>query len=363
MSFTRESKLANADVLHAEIDKLIRVEPTESPFLSCYLDTRHGKDECKTFIEEAASSVRRTLEVVSRFEFDNALNMVREQIDSNWNSRAQGLAIFARGIAGGRFLSTLHLADTVPDSFVSYRTPEIVPLLAQRERASGFTLLALRGSGIQVTDVDSEGSKPAVWAAIASDGLPRQNVASRLFRRLDRRLRAIGRALAARSGSPLVVAGSGDRVDRMTECLPGRVRARGVEKLVLPESLAESDFVERARAHWMATRRVESAQFATRLLRVLRPRGLAVAGPVATEQALRENNADILVISESPSNLADCRWDARIELSRLAWRQGIPIVTSESSELQYAGGMACVLRQRGVVKISPVPVSGLPRVA
>ena len=160
-----------------------------------------------------------------------------------------------------------------------------------------------------------------------------------------------------------MVAGDRERVDRAVACLPGRVRARCVDGIALSDSLTEHDFLERVREHWVANRSLESTRFATRLLRVLRPQGNAVAGPVATEQALREGNVETLVISEAPCEVPDRRWDARIELSRLAWRQGIPIIASESSELQYLGGVGCVLRSRAGRRILPVPANGLQQVA
>lgn len=355
--------LADTDALSAEIDRLVGVETTESPFLSCYLDARSGKDACKAFVEEAAASVRGALEVVSRFEFDNAFNMVMDQLDGSLEPRVGGLALFARGIAGGRFVSALRFATPVDNSLTWYRAPEIVPLLALRERASRFTMLMVRGSGTQVMDVDLDGARPVVWAAFPPVSPPRTAARGCAISLFDRQSRTIRRAIGARSGIPLVVAGDRERVDRAVACLPGRVRARCVDGIALSDSLTEHDFLERVREHWVANRSLESTRFATRLLRVLRPQGNAVAGPVATEQALREGNVETLVISEAPCEVPDRRWDARIELSRLAWRQGIPIIASESSELQYLGGVGCVLRSRAGRRILPVPANGLQQVA
>lgn len=358
MSPTNNSRLADTTEIDAGIDALVRLEPSDAPFLSCYLDGRAGAEDCTAFVRAKAAAMRNALDPAQRFDFDDALNRVLQQIDRECHRDTRGMALFARGPGGGRHLSVLHIASSVENSLVLYRAPEIVPLLSLRDRDARFTLMLVRGGRVQVLDVEMGGTTPVVWAAMPATPVPRKLINSQTVQRLSPRTRAIRRALAVRGNVPLVVAGDAAEFDELMGWLPARVRSRCVEQLSVPGTLSDDVAIGRARDTMIALRKCESAQFATRLMRELRPQGRAVAGPVATEQALREGNADTLLVAEMPTVAAGTGWDARIELARLARRQGISIVASAADELHNLGGVACLLRQRSDRTAMPLPTRG-----
>jgi peptide subunit release factor 1 (eRF1) len=166
-----------------------------------------------------------------------------------------------------------------------------------------------------------------------------------------------------RSGIPLVVAADGDRLEELVAWLPRRLKSRVVERLALSRCGSEAAAIDQARKHVAGTRDRESAELTARLVRVLRPHGSAVFGQVATEQAVRTGNADTLVVADGRVDAGGSRWDARIELTRLARQQGIPVITSDSDELHYLGGVGCTLRRRSVGRAAMLPSGRIELVA
>lgn len=135
------SELADIARLDAEIDLLAAVDQTDAPFVSCYLDVSRGKSTAIAFLKKQASTIRWGLDGAARFDFDNAVGMIREELDREWHPQVRGLALFARGLAGDRFLSALRFAAPVASSLALYPVPDIVPLLALRQQESRFALL------------------------------------------------------------------------------------------------------------------------------------------------------------------------------------------------------------------------------
>ena len=75
----------------------------------------------------------------------------------------------------------------------------------------------------------------------------------------------------------------------------------------------------------------------------------------AALEALRQGSVDTLVIADAGQPNEGAHWDAKIELSRQACRQGTRVVLADSEELRYLGGVGCLLGQRHETRAMPVP--------
>lgn len=337
---------AGVDEVGEAIDKLTAMEPSDAAFLSCYLDASAGRAACLRFLVEKAAAIRAKLDGNARLEFENALTMVERQLELVWHPEVKGLALFARSPAGGRQLSVLRLAVPVANRLALYRLPEILPLVELVEKESPFMLLLARQGGLQVLDADIGRVAPRAWAAdvrrLQTTAGARSGSGS--VATLDRGLQTMRRIVSA-SSSPLVLAGDSDAMAKVREWLPRRAAARLADCVEVPCHLEQHEAIDRIRSDLAEVRRVESRRLATRLVRAMRGGSLAVAGECATLEALHAGLAHTLVLSADCDRSDNVQWDAPIELSRLAWRQGARVVLADSDELRYLGGVGCLLRQ------------------
>jgi ribosomal protein L7Ae-like RNA K-turn-binding protein len=362
MMLRKRKALTENDAVASELALLSTIEPSEAAFVSCYLDTRVGKSACLQFVNDQARSVSAQLEGRALLDFQSAATMVARQVERNWRADSQGMALFARSITGGRYLSVLHTAAPLRDSMTVYRVPQILPLLELQYTAPAFTLLQAREGTVQVLDVDAQQARPRAMAvglrsqqrlrgAVREALHPTNGSSLAWLKRPLQRLRPI----LARSVSPMVLAGDADTLDAVSSALPRRIAAHLADTVSIPRRLDERAGIDHVRQHVMQTRRMLAKQLAARLVQATSARGAAATGPFAAQQALQEGSAGTLVVAADASTHA-VFWDARIELSRLAQQQGVPVVVADSDELRHLGGIGCLLTQRTETRAEPQPV-------
>lgn len=354
--------LGNAE-LKEELALLAAVEPSDFPFISCYLNAGAGKTACHRFLEQKAAIIRPTLSGSARFAFENALAMLQRHLEEHWTAEAQGLAMFARGLAGGRHLSVMRFAVPFENSMVVYRVPEVLPLVELLQRESEFTLVLAHRGQVQVLDIDLGTAAPRAWvnglgtmgAAFSTpNNAAAASAAKNRVAPLGGALRFIQRSAAA-SSTPLLLAGDEEALKKVVDWLPQRAVSRLLGTLAVPKSFGQREAVDLVRSQFAAVHAEDAKQLASRLVTAVRTHGQAVAGHLATLEALRQDNVDTLVISDAGKRNIGARWDEKIELSRQAWQQGTRVVLAESEELRYLGGVGCLLRQCDEKRAMPVP--------
>lgn len=354
MQATTDAKRTTSDDLDVELARLAAAEPGDTCYLSCYLDARQGPAACDDFLASKAELIRSTLEGTARLDFENALTMIERELERGWHPSIQGLALFAQGPAGGRFLSVLRFALPLDNRLVMYRVPEILPLLALKEQAARFSLLLARRSGLQLLDVDLGAATPKAWAVDRRHSDGSEHPAGRgadmddpygPIARLGGPRHLIRRAVSACT-DPLLLAGDSIRLEDLGNWLPRRAAARLVATLELPSRIKLREAVALARDAFMAAMRQDGQRLAGSLVKGLRRSGQAVAGEAATLEALRAGRVATLVVAEGGLPADGPGWFPQLELGRIACRQGVPVVSADSDELRYLGGVGCLLRQR-----------------
>ena len=372
--------------LREQLRLLASVDASDAAFLSCHLDLRDGVAACERFLERRASVIRSGLTGSTLADFESALGMIRLHLRRPIDPEAQGLAVFARSLAGGRFLHGVPLDMPVDNALTFYRVPDLAPLLAVVDEEAHYRLVLARNGAIQVVDLDSDRATPRAWAAFASLKVARDPGQGAEALIPDHRLQIVRRALATGSAAPLVLAGDAACLKDVVEWLPGRVAGRLTGIIEVPPSQSQPDAL-RFLTRRLADDRRESAQrLLGRLLRVLRSGGLAVAGSRAVFEAVRAGTAETLVVAAGPAPAAGwacdqcatiepcvaapdrcpacgshrtAEWRPLTEVVRLACQQGVRIVFTDSDRLRYLGGIACMLKQPAEMQVMPEPA--LPR--
>ena len=355
------------------LDRLAHPGDSDSPFVSCYLDTRGGRQACRTFLHRKVTHIRRSLRGLERFEFDSAVEMIHGALDSDWCPQAQGMAIFARGVSRDRHFDVLHAAVPVDNRLVRYPTPEILPLIALHQREPAFSLLLIRHDGMRLFErppglltgltrldrVPRVGSIDRLTGQDVGDGAgcdpfdPEQEAVWRFHRSLEA------------SSLPLLIAGDAEALSDAVDWLPQRVIDRLVGSLPLSPGDGLEALVLSARTQIRTLCWAESNRLAGQLVDRARGQGPATLGYRSTLRAIRNGEATRLVITDWDHPGLGLPWEDEIAICYEALRNGVRIVLSDSIPLREAGGVGCLLKgQSDRASISHrVHPAGLRRVA
>jgi hypothetical protein len=371
--------------LQHELGQLAALDVGEAGFISCYLDLRDGIAASERFVGRRADELRATLPGGARDDFERALGMLRLQLRRTTEAGSPGLAVFARSLAGGSFLSSLRFGRPLGNHLTFYRIPDVVPLLPALDDEPGFTLVVVRNGALQVTDWDGSRATPRVWAAFASAGMAGQDPLGRVVIP-ERRLQIVRRVLAAANSTPLIIAGDAPQLNAVVDFLPRRAAGRLSGVIDVPLSVQQQEVPPFVAQRLADDRRASSQRLVDRLVRALRGGGRAVAGELAVHEALRAGAADTLIIAPEGSAVgwtcADCdavegcalppsrcthcgsqavaEWHPVTEAVRLACHQGVRVVFDHSDRLRYLGGIACLLRQPADLQVMPEPTVPRP---
>ncbi len=376
--------------LQQNIALLASVESSDAPFVSCYLDLSQGDSGHRRFLEQRAESLRQTLHGAARADFEHALALIESALDADLHPRAQGMALFARGPRGGRFFLAMQFAVPVQNSLSVYPAPDIYSLLALKHSYDRYVLVLTRPDWLQVIEVSLGAATVRAWAvnrgSRASDnGLDRQRSAAAgpnsAQAWVARQAPMVQRLLQTGGRSHWILAGDPELAEQLSSQLPLAVRARLVDLLPIPASWTQQQLVAAALRRFIAFRESEAQYTAASVVRGVRYRGLAVAGALASLEALREGRADTLIMSRDyhpesgwvctrcgegcigkrrPAYCPACSGGVqalyvRTELLRLAGRQDVAFELVNSDQLRYLGGVGCLLRAPAESRGQPGP--------
>ncbi|MEJ2454664.1 MAG: hypothetical protein P8103_10975 [Candidatus Thiodiazotropha sp.] len=371
--------------LDERIQLLASVDVAEAPFLSCYLDLESGEAACETFLERQAPMIRRHLDGVAKIDFDEAFADIKAGLRRVWPEETRGLALFARGLMGGRFFSAIPSRLPFADQMSYYRVPDIRPLLSLKDSGRAHVVLWARAEGVELLRLEGGRDRTLAWVAASKMLESRNEKSTTSAPAATESVRPGGGhyarqliilAMGVAGGIPLALAGEAGALAKLWNWLPRQLRLAVREQVVL------SPFVERAKALRQITDRVAEAgrktvdRFVNTRLRSNALRSAQVAGPRETMAALRAQALDTLLISsrattqlnEEPLIARHRRWrlertgyangmpwDAGIELSRLAVQLGVRTLVTQSTELTRLGGVGGLLRDPVEIELMPLP--------
>ena len=357
--------LINTD-LKSKLTELAAVEESDGAFISCYLDARAGKQACKAFLNQKSAAIRGSLRGTARFEFENALGMIHRALDDSWLPEARGLAVFARGLSGGRHLTVLHFAAALDNRLVLYRVPEVLPLVALLQREPAFTLLLAKGEQLQVMEVELGSVTARVWAnephyAGEMHAVANGTGAGERFSAVTGSSHGAfwrSRKVLVASSSPLLIAGDPEALPGIADWLPRRAVARLIGSIPVPCEANLDQSLDIVRNRLAAICSAEASRLAAALLDDDGLRDDAVLGYRATIEALSRGETDAVVIADWDRAGLGLPWEAKIELCRETLRRDIRVVLADSISLRSAGGVGCLRRQPSERTVASSRISG-----
>lgn len=369
------------DLLTHHLTLLSSISAGRTAILSCFFDTSAGEAAIRQFLAERRQQLKRALPSSEQTGLDETFAMAEAAFSHHRQENQAGMAIFARSGDQDRFLHVLPLEAGVDAGVHWYRLPQLLPLHAVRQGAGKYRMLLARSSGLQVLDIDGETATLRAWSGMLT------KTGAAATNRFDGQTLLLRRVLSDVGNLPLVIAGDSEALPVVTGWLPKRTLAHVIDQIPVPAYLDMNDAIAFVRTDRDDRRRLESELEVSRLIRSLRGHGSAVTGPRATLEALRAGQVDTLLLGYTEGRLrgmpagylcgaceepgaADFDAGVCVEcggeklsgvdfLAEVAWlvaRDHVNLIFSDSEELQYVGGIGCLLKHPAESQVMPQPV-------
>lgn len=295
------------------LSKLVDFEPTTLPVLSVYLNMRpdqHGRTpDVRPYLEREFKSLARTWPAGApeRESFDRDAERILAFIAGGLDNTISGLAVFA--CSAKELFETIQLTASIPEhriyvynqphlyqlALIDDENPRYAAVLTDANRARIFVF----GLGRKLDDDNVKGKK---MHRVKVGGWSQARYQRRVENAQQQHAKEVAEHLAqiVREDrvTQVVIAGDSETISVLTEQLPQEIRRMVVEGPKIPNTASEHEIF----AATIETIKEESAKtegdIVSRLFEAYRARGLAVAGPEATLEALTNGQVDELVLSQ-----------------------------------------------------------------
>ena len=360
---------------------LATLEPNQAPVISCYLNVSNPALSYLKLVSERADWLRTLLPAGGRALFDEAFIKIEAFLREGIEIPTRGLALFARG---GQHPFFLPLQFEVPlaDWIAADSAPNLYPLLELRDNYDRYVILLVTGSSARIMEVSLGSITGEIWHASAEHRHPsgtewtREHFQAHWREETDHfihdQIRTLTRVMAAGRYTHLLLAGDERAMAAVRKALPKSLEAKLVDAVPTSSVQPIAEVVSTTLRRFLEYEELGSRAVAERLVNQVYARGLAVAGTHASMQALKDGQADVLVIAKDydpgrgwecrrcgkigtqsglPELCSQCRsralreFEIRGELVRLAVQLGCGVeVVERSKTLTSLGGVGCLLR-------------------
>ena len=368
--------------LQAHIRTLITLEEDESPIVTCYVHRAIGRnDSGPPLFEGRVRAVRGVLRGQQLDCFEEAFGRIQRYLAKEVRPTTRGVAIFAR--AGARpFFLGLQFQVPLPNRLSVGSTPDIYHLVELKDTYHRYVVLISTEESARILEVNLGAITREVWAERPElrERVGREwthehyqnHRRDRGERFLKEKIEILEKLMAAGGHTHLILAGSSPMTARIRNCLPKHLRARLIDVVPVSSSALAVDVVAATLSSFIEREQQESLDAVADLVSALRRGGLGVAGTVATLEALRRGQADVLVMARAyepapgwccrncgwadaaaslPKRCAGCdstelqSADLKEVMVKLAERQSLEVELVQHSDVLMAlGGVGCLLR-------------------
>jgi ribosomal protein L30E len=331
--------------LRKHLIALASLPKTEAPVISAYFDLGRPVDELRSeFRAWSALTAHTFVQDSVRKDFEDAA----EEIDG-WlrETSGNGAAAFCRWGEQPLFLP-MSFEAPLPTRLHVDELPVIYPLVELKDRFNRFVVVLTTESVARIVEVNLGAvsvellsEKPALRDRIGPRWTREHYVNHRHHRDerfVKEKIAVIEGLMSKRGHNALILAGDEKHVARMSAALPLHLRNKIIDKIRIEDDRI-SEVMKQAVDAFLRAESQEAHDVVERLVQAVRSRGLAAVGYEATREALLEDRAEQLVLS----NLLP--QDQQEEMIRLASRHNVPIETvQDCSLLDLNGGVGCLLR-------------------
>jgi rubrerythrin len=375
--------LTTLDELKQNITLLACVEETYAPFISCYLNLEDQQASWHDVLEARMRVLRRILIGDSLKDLEEAFDRIKVWLESgNLLPEAKSVAIFVRGNFGGSFMLPMQFAAPLPNWVAIHPTPNIYHLVELKDNYHRYVVLLATKNRARILEVNLGAATIQAW--VSNPVPPSQfgekwsrthyqiNRENRGNRFLTEKIAILEQLMHAGGHTHLILAGDMEITRKIQQALPRDLADKLVDIIPSSERDEQSDLVIATLSSFIEHEEQESQAITEHLIEGLRHQNLAVAGTMASLDALRWGEVDILVMLSayqpepgwtcssckaigtdvpetttcpSCSELKVRSLDIKEALLRLAGQLECPVeIVEQSDALLSQGGVGCLLR-------------------
>lgn len=342
--------LVNANSLESLIVRLVEIEPSEAPLLSCYVDLSKSREDQIAQVQQRGVVARSGLRGQERRDFDDALGEIIDYLRRRALQNKKSLAVFSRWGEEPIFVA-LELDAPIEGQLMADQWPMIYPLVALKDKLHRFVVVLTSENEARILEVvigqvteSMLAKRPELRQRVGREWTKehfQSHKRDRHVQFLKEKVALIEQLMSKKGYNHLIIMGLGQNVSRLTAALPKRIQGLVIDpkESSAPANLSEA--VTEAIRIFLEAEERESQGTVVRLRAALMSNGLGVAGHQEVLHALLVGQADTLVI------LDDYPATKREELIRAAVLAKVNVETvGESELLEQYGGVGCLLRYR-----------------
>ena len=331
------------------INRLLEVEPSRSPLISCFVNLEHPRSDYFSEFESQASMMGKRLTGQKAVDYEDALDEIRDYLDNKIAPTTQSVAIYSRW---GDYPVFLPMQFEVPleTQFIVDELPHIYPLIELKDTYHRFVIAILTEGEARILETtigsiteDILETRPDLRGRINREWTKEHyhSYCEEQANRFAKEKVDIIENLMNRGGhNHLVLAGSPKMVARLKKALPTRLRSKVIDTLMANPREGLSAILAESINLFIALENVESHSRVIELESAVFSNGLGVCGYEQSLEALKNGSASMLIIDQ---NLMEK--EMREELVRYAAKLKIPIETvSRNETMMRLGGVGCLLR-------------------
>jgi ribosomal protein L30E len=331
--------------LRKHLIALASLPKVDSPVISAYFNLERPRYELRNEFKAWTALTAHTFPVgKQRKDFEDAADEIESWLE---DVTGQGGAAFCRWGEQPMFLP-MSFEVPLPLRLHVDDFPVVYPLVELKDRFNRFVMVLTTDRVARIIEVNLGAvsvellaEKPALRERIGPRWTREHYVNHQHHRDasyLKEKITVIEGLMSKRGHNALILVGDEKHVARMSAALPLHLQNKVIDKIKM-----DDDRLEEVMAHavdaFLRAEAEEAHDVVDRLVQAVRSGGLAVVGVDETRQALQEDRAEQLVLS----NLLP--QEQQEELIRLASRNNVPIETvQDCSLLDLNGGVGCLLR-------------------
>jgi len=368
--------------LQTHIRTLITLEEDEAPIVSCYVHRTVGRNGSgPPLFERRIQAIRKVLGGTELDRFEEAFERIQRYLSTEVRPTTRGVATFAR--AGARpFLLGLQFQVPLPTRLSVNSTPDIFHLVELKDTYHRYVVLISTEERARILEVNLGAITREVWAERPElrERVGREwthehyqnHRRDRGERFLKEKIGILEKLMAAGGHTHLILAGNPRMTARIRSCLPKHLQAKLIDVVPASASARVADVVAATLSSFIEREQQESLDAVAELVSALRRGGLGAAGTVATFEALRRSQADVLVMAREyepgpawacghcggadaaasrPERCPECdssevqSTNLKEVMVKLAERHSLEVeLVQHSDVLMELGGVGCLLR-------------------
>ncbi|MEM7015214.1 MAG: hypothetical protein AAF585_27470, partial [Verrucomicrobiota bacterium] len=241
--------------LSRRIRELALLEPNESPVISCYLSCGQARMNPLADIEERAEIASNILRGQVKQDYDDALDQIREWVDTKLRHNARGVAIFSRW-GDDPFFAPMQFYKPLPTAFHVDTAPHIYPLVELKDVYHRFVIVLLTEEEARIIETNIGqvtesivAERPDLRWRVGREWTKEHYQNHRRNRNelfLKEKVQVLDKLVSERQHTHIILGGHHQLVARMQKALPKRLKDKVINTMIVDPQDGVSSVVREA---------------------------------------------------------------------------------------------------------------------